>query len=66
MEDEGPKLLTAADVAELFGITRTRVNQLRREGDMPEPVYAKDRVVTLWEADTIRTWGIRHGYLNDY
>lgn len=66
MEAEEPRVLTAAGVAELFGITRTRVNQLRREGDMPEPIYAERRVVTLWDADEIRAWGVRHGYLNDY
>lgn len=59
-------LVNQTDAGDILGVTRQRVEQLKRESkDFPEPVYAKDRTF-LWRRDDIRRWGRDAGYLKRY
>lgn len=56
-------LIAAKEVAELFGITRQRISQIREI--MPAPVYESEGI-RLWDRAEIVAWGERNGYIETY
>lgn len=57
MNDE---LMGAAEVAELLGVTRQRVNQLATDApDFPEPI-AVLQAGRIWRSKDIEAWRERH------
>jgi predicted DNA-binding transcriptional regulator AlpA len=54
-------LLTAADIAELLGVSRSRVKQLAQQSDFPKPYAVSPttdtrRGIRLWRPDDIERW----------
>jgi hypothetical protein len=48
----------------LFGVSRQRVHQLRREwSDFPKPQVEAARA-TFWRLRDIERWGRKHGYID--
>lgn len=58
-------LVTSAEVAVMFGVSRQRVNQLMHTGGFAEPVYASKGFI-LWRCSDVEAWGREHGYVVDY
>lgn len=59
-------LVSAREIAEMFGVGRVRVSQLRRENeDFPTPVY-DDRYTILWKREDAHAWGLAHGYIEEF
>ena len=48
--------LTAADVAERFGVTPMTVSRWRRSGGLPLPAARAPRLPTLWRERDIDLW----------
>lgn len=66
-EYERPKvdrlgLVTASGIAELFGVSRMRVNQLRKTDGFPAPIFDDGNAV-LWRREDARHWGMDNGYI---
>jgi predicted DNA-binding transcriptional regulator AlpA len=53
-----PRLLRLVEIAEMLGVSKQRANQLRRQGDFPEPVGRWARG-DLLAAKDIRRWAQR-------
>jgi len=58
----GLRLLGAAEIGELLGVSRQRVQQLITEADFPEPV-ASLAMGKIWTGYPIRLWAESHGRL---
>ncbi len=58
----GRELVGAAEIAEMLGVSRQRVDQLAQHDDFPKPaaVLATGRI---WERDDIERWARRTGRL---
>jgi predicted DNA-binding transcriptional regulator AlpA len=52
-----PELMGAAEVAELLGVSRQRVNQLAQGGDFPRPV-AVLHAGRIWRGEDVRAWKV--------
>lgn len=50
-----PRLLTAAEVQTVLGVSRTMVYRLIRDSGFPEAVRLGGRVVR-WKADEVASW----------
>jgi predicted DNA-binding transcriptional regulator AlpA len=58
-------VLDPAEIAELLGVSRQRVHQLRREhDDFPEPVIERTRAI-FWLRKDVEAWAEDHGYLEE-
>jgi predicted DNA-binding transcriptional regulator AlpA len=55
-------LMGAAEIAELFGVSRQRVQQLIGKADFPEPIAAL-AMGKVWASDAVRGWGVAVGRL---
>jgi predicted DNA-binding transcriptional regulator AlpA len=56
------ELLSTVEIAELLGVTRQRVDQLYRSGDLPEPA-AELAIGRVWARDDIIEWATQTGRL---
>jgi prophage regulatory protein len=52
-------LLRLVDIAEILGVTKQRVDQLRRRPDFPSPVDSWARG-DLWSATEVRRWAVAY------
>lgn len=59
-----PRIEVAAqtEAAEILGISKQRLSQLRHRDDFPRPI-AQLTVGAVWDANEIRHWAVDHGYL---
>lgn len=58
-------LVTASGIAEMFGVTRIRINQIKHVKGFPSPVYDDGNAV-LWRRDDARHWGMDNGYIRRF
>lgn len=56
-------LMGAAEIGELFGVSRQRVQQLIAKPDFPKP-DADLAMGKVWKAEDVRAWGIKTGRLS--
>lgn len=56
------RLMGVAEIAELLGLTRQRVHQLRQLDDFPEP-FTTLAVGAVWDGDVVETWARETGRL---
>lgn len=56
-------LASTTDVCEMLGVSRQRVNQIRREDKtFPAPVYNNGQIL-MWRRQDVRHWGMNQGYI---
>lgn len=55
-------LIGAAEIGELFGVSRQRVQQLVNRPDFPRPTVEL-AMGKVWETEDVRRWGREHGRL---
>ncbi len=53
-------LIGAAEIGELFGVSRQRVQQLINRADFPEPTVTL-AMGKVWETEDVLRWGRDHG-----
>lgn len=53
-------LVGSAEVADMLGVSRQRVQQLIAEPDWPEPEVSL-KMGKVWRRDAIRSWAEQHG-----
>jgi hypothetical protein len=60
-------LIGASEIADMFGVTRQRVHQLRTEyEDFPKPVTpVTERQMAYWRRAQVERWARRHDYLEE-
>jgi prophage regulatory protein len=56
---EKVRLVGAAEIQDLLGVTRTRVHQITRTKGFPEP-YVTLRMGSVWAADEVEAWIREH------
>ncbi len=56
---EKVRLVGAAEIQDLLGVTRTRVHQITRTKGFPDP-YATLRMGSVWVADEVDDWIARN------
>lgn len=57
-------LIGAAEIGELFGVSRQRVQQLVNRPDFPRPIVEL-AMGKVWDGEDVRRWGREHGRLTD-
>jgi predicted DNA-binding transcriptional regulator AlpA len=55
-------LMGAAEIGELFGVSRQRVQQLIAKPDFPKP-DADLAMGKVWKSEDVRAWGVKTGRL---
>lgn len=55
-------LMGIAEIAELLGVSRTRIHQIRGEGDLPQP-YDTLAMGPVWLRQDIEAWAKEAGRL---
>lgn len=53
-------LIGAAEIGELFGVSRQRVQQLINQADFPAPTVTL-AMGKVWETEDVLEWGRKHG-----
>ena len=53
-------LVGAAELGEMLGVSRQRINQLTTHRDFPAPVVVL-RMGKVWDLADVRTWADEHG-----
>lgn len=57
-------LASTADAADMLGITRQRIFQLKKtDEEFPKPVYDDGKTIVLWKKSDIRYYGMNAGYI---
>ncbi len=56
-------LVSTQEAAQLLGVTRQRVHQLRREFDDFPTSAAEHPRAAFWRSRDIERWGRKHGYI---
>lgn len=60
-------LASTADAAEMLGITRQRIFQLKKtDEEFPKPVYNDGGTIVLWRQSDIRYYGMNAGYIKRF
>jgi len=54
-------LIAAIEVAELLGVSRSYVNRLAAQGQMPEPVAVLPGGARVWQRKAIEKWVEQRG-----
>lgn len=57
-------LIGAAEIGELFGVSRQRVQQLVNRPDFPKP-DVELAMGKVWKTEDVIEWGRAHGRLSD-
>lgn len=55
---KNPQLMGSAEIAELLGVSRQRVQQLIAKPDFPAPV-ADLAMGKVWRAEDVHAWGVK-------
>ena len=55
-----PKIVGVAEMAEMLGVTRQRVQQLTMSADFPEPIY-RMKAGNFWLLTDFTAWARRAG-----
>lgn len=55
-------LMGSAEIGELFGVSRQRVQQLITKPDFPAPTVEL-AMGKVWHAEDVRAWGVKTGRL---
>lgn len=58
-----PSLMGAAEIAELFGVSRQRTQQIINKSDFPAPLAAL-AMGKVWAGVAVIAWGVRAGRLH--
>ncbi len=53
-------LVGAAEIQQMFGVSRQRVQQMVNRADFPEPEVTL-KMGKVWRTDDVRTWAAEHG-----
>lgn len=54
------ELVSTIEIARMLGVSRQRVDQLRKSGEFPEPVDVL-AVGRIWRRADVAAWAVAHG-----